>query len=497
MQISNCKSQMAAVAGGQWSVVSGQGTVVSGKKPPRTSPVHPLTPSPVQKSAVRGQASGITSQHMPTPHSTPAHLPFSLPSARPGETIAGFTQPPRPSPLAPRPFHSGISLMEVLVSIGIVAIGLVSVLSLLPVGGIQAQRAETEERKAALGLNAVQDLKNRGVLNMANWRGFDTSTNTWVQYTFNPASTSGDFLPPIMIDPFMAAVAKNNTEYTTISNCPPVPLFTATASPTVHGLGMKRLTLQQACTVVSGNLVPNGPLTQALCVSHDDTFANRPDDASLPAESPYSVDAANNPLKRDFEGLFSWLITLTPTELEYEHIAPQPKRQYLMSLVIFNRRLPIVPNGDGTQEEIVKVFENPPTQVIDGIGGGDMALYDETATAETKLELADPGNWLMLCRYQPTGGSPTVWPVFQWYRIVNASPVEATDSSKPLLRQRDVTLSGPDWQKQTTFPVIAPANWPAIPGAYKNYNTYACLFDNIVAVYQRPIWLEGSSMWSQ
>src|SRR5690349_15601710 len=37
--------------------------------------------------------------------------------------------------------RTGISLMEVLVSIGIVAIGLVSVLSLLPVGGYQAARA--------------------------------------------------------------------------------------------------------------------------------------------------------------------------------------------------------------------------------------------------------------------------------------------------------------------------------------------------------------------
>ena len=57
----------------------------------------------------------------------------------------------------------GITLMEVLISIGIMAIGLVSVASLLPVGGLQQQKANVEERKAQLVLNAVRDFHVRGM----------------------------------------------------------------------------------------------------------------------------------------------------------------------------------------------------------------------------------------------------------------------------------------------------------------------------------------------
>ncbi len=424
---------------------------------------------------------------------------------------------PRPSPLAPRPSplrasaQRGISLMEVLVSIGIVAIGLVSVLSLLPVGGYQAAEANKHERKAALGLNAVQDLKNRGVFDTKNWVWYDRTSNKWKSYN-TPATA--DFVPPIVIDPFMVGAA-TTAQYPIIENFPAnlVKYQGGTQfSPSIpnpwHWLGMKRFTLAQACTPVSGapgEFIPNGPLAQALTISHDDTFAERPDDASLPAASPYTRDASDNPLTRDFEGLYSWLITLTPTELELEHIVPTPKRQYLMSLVIFNRRLPAAPIDDGTQEEFV--YARLADRNI-GLGGGDFNLGDDSANADTKLELARAGNWLMLCRYEPTGatpasGEPQVWPMFHWYRIIAASDTEDGNIQMPEggslqpMRGRAVTLSGPNWQP-ATWPAIPAAQWPTqIPDDFKRYDTYACLFDNIIAVYQRPIWLEGPTPWAQ
>ena len=60
--------------------------------------------------------------------------------------------------------RAGISLMEVLISIFIMAVGMVSIASLLPVGGIQVQKANVEEQKAMLGLNAQREFQIRGIV---------------------------------------------------------------------------------------------------------------------------------------------------------------------------------------------------------------------------------------------------------------------------------------------------------------------------------------------
>ncbi len=67
--------------------------------------------------------------------------------------------------------RTGISLMEVLISIGIMAIGMVSIASLLPVGGLQVERANIEERKAELGLNAYREFQICGMGDPNKWVG--------------------------------------------------------------------------------------------------------------------------------------------------------------------------------------------------------------------------------------------------------------------------------------------------------------------------------------
>ena len=52
-------------------------------------------------------------------------------------------------------------------------------------------------------------------------------------------------------------------------------------------------------------------------VVFDDVIATRPDDASLPAASQYFEDTTVSPprpLKRSSEGLYSWIVTLAPTD---------------------------------------------------------------------------------------------------------------------------------------------------------------------------------------
>ena len=65
--------------------------------------------------------------------------------------------------MPPRIPHRGITLMEVLIAIGILAIGLTSVVSLVPAGQSQAARAVVLDRAAATVANGLQDAVTYGL----------------------------------------------------------------------------------------------------------------------------------------------------------------------------------------------------------------------------------------------------------------------------------------------------------------------------------------------
>jgi hypothetical protein len=121
-------------------------------------------------------------------------------AAHSGAACAPYPRTPNPYPL-----RTGISLLEVLISIGIVAVGLLSIASLLPVGSILAQRADVEQRKTALGINILRDFTTRGMGLIENWWQFN-GTNNYQAYT-NP-QTNTDYYPPFVIDPRMVAAAQ-------------------------------------------------------------------------------------------------------------------------------------------------------------------------------------------------------------------------------------------------------------------------------------------------
>lgn len=59
--------------------------------------------------------------------------------------------------------RDGITLMEVLIAIGILAVGLSSVAALLPAGGSQAKKAVMADRASSLAANALSDAMTAGI----------------------------------------------------------------------------------------------------------------------------------------------------------------------------------------------------------------------------------------------------------------------------------------------------------------------------------------------
>ena len=67
--------------------------------------------------------------------------------------------------------RNGITLMEVLIAIGILAVGLSSVAALLPAAGSQAKKAVIADRAASMAENALADAITIGLTRPAAWTG--------------------------------------------------------------------------------------------------------------------------------------------------------------------------------------------------------------------------------------------------------------------------------------------------------------------------------------
>ena len=128
-------------------------------------------------------------------------------------------------------YRRGVTLLEVLISVFILIIGMLSVAALLPVAAHQMNVAQKLDRGASLGQAAFHDLKVRGDLNPQSWllnqegtggtpepiRAVDLSTGTFQtvpatvdadtrydpfpQPPFITGGTPGPMSPPFVIDP--------------------------------------------------------------------------------------------------------------------------------------------------------------------------------------------------------------------------------------------------------------------------------------------------------
>jgi type II secretory pathway pseudopilin PulG len=147
----------------------------------------------------------------------------------------------------------GITLLEVIISLGILSVGLASVVALIPAGGSQAKKAVIEDRRGAMAAAAMADFVTRGMLDQSRWTTIPTA--------------------PFLIDPLGGG---------------------AFAAP-----GLNLATLRE---------IPSTVVADEVFRSPDDLVYTVPDDENAPATPKFF----SGPSKRMTEGLFSWLATLVP-----------------------------------------------------------------------------------------------------------------------------------------------------------------------------------------
>jgi hypothetical protein len=160
-------------------------------------------------------------------------------------------------PSLPTQHRRAITLLEVLISLGILSVGLASVVALVPAGGDQAKKALVDDRRGALGANTLADVISRRLLDPATWS------------PTQPAAVN----------------------YRVLFDVPPTGSSALAGLPLVQQAGFGAV-----------------PMSDEFFRAQDDLAYKLPDDEDQPALPQFFSGGS----KRLSEGNFSWLATLIP-----------------------------------------------------------------------------------------------------------------------------------------------------------------------------------------
>lgn len=381
----------------------------------------------------------------------------------------------------------GVSLLEVLFSIGVIGIGLLGVIALYPLALGQVGTGVVADRGARAGQNAVHVFSARGMARPDQLLWF---TTTAIPAAIDTSTAGFPLLPDgrnsgFLIDPMFVAVQRQTNDTTTGIDARLFPYYTRQTIPNPIAPGspfppqfdprLRRVTLRGSA---AASTIMNAAQAELLFRSDDDLTFELPLDRNA---APDQIFGANN-ARRQYEGTISWMATLVP-QIDITNSGTTPGDLYQLSIVVFDRR-----DSSMTMNEQNERVVNVATFHNDGLGGGDVTLG--AATSE-ELEIK-PGQWLMLMAtpHPMIPGTPNVPGVslFRWYRVFDTED-EPHAGSSVFTWERDVALQGPDWPKDyfdDVDPTAAVAPRP----------TRAAVVSNVVAVYERTIRLERSGLWT-
>lgn len=412
----------------------------------------------------------------------------------------------------------GLSLLEVMFSIGIVTIGLLGVIALMPLAGQYLRRARISDSSGSVGNAAMDDFVIRRMHVPANWR-VDNGSVTGL-----PVGALALYPnTAICIDPRYVAATRQNVPGSTAPAANPNTYFPATATPGYPYLPNPVVAPNQARMLRVGLAssdavqIPTAPLmslpqANKIFISDHDLNIFRP---TLPTDEPQQLfdfnrgpdgnwgvagfdDNANGliddggeagtpssddvPIARQVEGETSWMATLAP---QFDQGAVSVVRDtFTLSIVVFHQRpveinnwdnngTPVILSGPSSLNEAVLgiTFTGPFTS--GGVNGGSVVL---SSSSEDTMKSLREGDWLLVGGVVPNPLLPAASQpvVFHWYRIIVLdNDVSGTSPNFA----RIATLDGPDW--------------PIAAGLVQ-----ATLMKGISGVYRKTIRTESTSLFS-
>lgn len=357
----------------------------------------------------------------------------------------------------------GITLLETLFAIFVMAIGILSLASLIPVGKVLITQAERSDRGSAVAAAAMNEFINRNYVHYAG--GESDSDNDGVIGDDAIEDLNGDGIPntaypileplattlgiaqptdTVVIDPWFRSRidASNGTDSTLF------PYDTSTGSgisPNYYGPGTAPRLLRLTVFANPALIPYHRQLADRVFTSHDDLSFSEPTRAEQRPQSMATTSAA-----AAYQGDYSWLATVTPA-LSQRYSPGGYKTMFTVSVAVFQKRVPQAPSDANDKSPSERIC------LVDFIGGGDVR-FRVPNTADSSFLKMRPNQWILLAGYEATGGAKDtagnyldpVRPVgtgrnrglFKWYRIAATGDV-ATDGGANYVRY--ATLAGPDW----------------------------------------------------
>jgi hypothetical protein len=436
----------------------------------------------------------------------------------------------------------------VLFSIFVMAIGILSIASLIPAAKSLILDAGKSDRATAAGQTALAEIQNRNMLRLAAtelWQDVDgdgiytVGTDT-VVLDNNGNGVADLFTYGCVMDPLFlarnAGIAGSTVFPYDPGTAPTNQFYDGSAFPT-------RLPRTSPFPAQVGTAL-HFVLADRIFTAQDDTaFALPSGDGARPARvfsrgvdngwGVQGVDDDGNGVTDDVSeagwpgsddtaqitGDYSWIATMIPSESELLQPGVTPTL-YTVSVAVFYKRNLVMPDP-ATPSDVPSERAMFADFVGSGFGGGDVRLRAVPGSDATRDWLnVRPNQWIMLAGWQAAGnpidpisgnpyyptinlpeGSGKNRPIFRWYRVAGAGAVEE-DPTEGLIRY--VTLAGPDWIPSGGGAILVDTNDDGlgdvpndIDGDNSNGPTVtAFLFDNCIGVFERVIRVETSPLWS-
>lgn len=409
-----------------------------------------------------------------------------------------------------------VTLIEVVFAIGVILIGLLGLLSILPLAGRRAQDAIDLNVGSVMGEQVLKDLQSRRYLSSGRLKRLREDTSD-LTLTNIATLTANPDLNSFCIDPLFAsssvASAPNANGYTrtwfpffgldhnplldpsTDSNSWP------TAQPRMTRVGVYK-TLPSDSTTTPATPARDVFLStsEALAIieNSDDLLVSRPDDRTRNAtfqDSELTAIAGLLPYSaRIPKGEFTWIATVNP----------MPGGVYAsVSIVVMKKRERdfTLPDAPAANDQANAVSERLTyVTYASGFRGGAGGTIHLVSAGNTVPEIQS-SDWVMLSRnVSGTAAGPVV---HRWYRVVavNNEPERFTtdgsatsDDSNLGARipgggnqvwRHKLLLEGPDWSFNYQ---IAGVNRQYADNTFAD-NTYATVVSDVVSVTERVMLL--------
>jgi prepilin-type N-terminal cleavage/methylation domain-containing protein len=263
--------------------------------------------------------------------------------------------------------HQGLTLIEILMTIFVLAIGLLGVAALMPVGSYQMQRGQVAQRVSEIGPSALDLVEASNMHSPSRW-GLETtppprfddikqhgSNNEWVRNahtsdaSVEAVAASGTHLLEFIRSydatklgqyhtPGTTAVSSGTNDVAIVRRCEPFaidplymyqvgmnPFVSALNDPYGTGDAMPRIT-------VSG--VTSQAAAESIFQNDEDLIVVEDEDSGFPSGRAVWGPSNSNPVKAKSEGNYSWLATFSPGE---KATGSDPK-QWTVSVAVFYKR---------------------------------------------------------------------------------------------------------------------------------------------------------------